>query len=239
MLEQENINGQASPVPPTPPIPPTKQMMGGVQVATGFSISVFLQIFLIIFILLAGGGGLYMVINKKPPVNDSPIIDTNGAVGYGLNTETIPGQEFSFTCIDLLTATDIQKYSKNSTSVKITEGNDVKAQKSCSYIQEDEIGRVLDGFVVAIKIPYDKTAATPSFMYDFLKKYLSEISEEPLKDISGIGAKAFFGNMGPLDGLTVLSSNEKYVFSVSGWTAKNTETIPEVAKLIDINLNKY
>jgi hypothetical protein len=170
--------------------------------------------------------------------------DTNSTLPA--STSTTSGTH-AFKCEDVLSAADYQKLTKDGSPVKITPDELAGIYYKCNYEQNknDEWQTPLHSLGLSFEFSvkqytrsqmYDKTVETATGSY---AQQISPNSTPTTENITGVGAKAFLPSLFKGSLMWVLSTNQKYLFSVQIYPDKDNVFIKDIGKAVDANLNKY
>ncbi len=224
------LGGSASPTPNVAPIPPPVVAAGGGVSAVAIGVGV-----LVVALL---GGGAYYAFNSS---DDAATLETEASKSPVVSTSQ-QGKVASYLCADILATSDVQRFTQDASPVEVELDNSSEDITVCSFTQAEH--------VIAVSISTDANISANQ-LYDITRSAwirnvelaraqgVVDTSKLEVKDVQGIGAKAFSAVVAFMPTMGVLSTDGRTFFTVGTLSDAAAGNLQDIAKLVDVNVSKH
>jgi hypothetical protein len=146
-----------------------------------------------------------------------------------------------FSCADLLSTADVQRFTQDASPVEVELDNSSNGLVVCSFTQETSSIAVTvstDEGISASQL-YDITRSTWASNVEAARAQGRDTSKLEVKDVQGIGMKAFSAVVAFMPTIGVLSADGQTFFTVGTLSDAAAVSIQEIAKLVEVNVSKF
>lgn len=228
------LGGAVSPAPSIPPISPLPAVAAGGGVS-----AVAIGVGVLVVALL--GGGVYYALNSSSDTSTlEPVASTSAVVSASPR-----GGAAAYSCADILTTSDVQRFTQDASLVDVEFDDSSEGAIACTFTQTTDLTAHSILVIVSrnLGLPasqfYDLTRSEFIRNVEVARAQGVNTSGVEVKDVSGIGSKAFSTVLGLSPTIGVLSTNGQAYFSVGTFSDTAAANIQDIAKLVDANISKF
>lgn len=187
-------------------------------------------------VVLLGGGAYYAITSLGKDSAPSPVASTSQVA-----SPTPQDAVIDFSCADLLSTADIQRFTQDASPVEVELDNSSSGLVVCSFTQETSSIAVTvstDEGISASQL-YDITRSTWASNVEAARAQGRDTSKLEVKDVQGIGMKAFSAVVAFMPTIGALSADGQTFFTVGTLSDAAAASIQEIAKLVEVNVSKF